>query len=96
MHKVGVIRYSNHPSSRVIGVAPVRGAQKREREMPNDRFPTRLLHLFDKRSGCPSLFPELPPSSPAPQTLPALFPGPLRGIRNGHPEMGLHKEALVL
>lgn len=55
-----------------------------------------LLHLFDKQSGYPGLFPELPPSSPASQTLPSLFPGPLTRIRNGHPEVGLHKEPLVL
>lgn len=55
-----------------------------------------LLHLFDKQSGYPGLFLELPPSSPASQTLPSLFPGPLTRIRNGHPEVGLHKEPLVL
>lgn len=94
--KRGILYYSHHPSSRVRGMDPGQGVQKREREMLNDYFPPRLLHLFDKQSGYPSLFPELPPSSPAPQTLPSLFPGPLTRIRNGHPDVGLHKEPLVL
>lgn len=47
-----------------IGVAPGQGAQKREKEMLNDRFPPRLLYLSDKQSGCLRLFPELPPPPP--------------------------------
>lgn len=96
MHKGRVIHFSDHPLSRVIGEAPGQGAQKRERETLNYRFPLRLFHSLDKQSGCPRLFPELSPSSPASQTLPSLFPGPLCGIRNGHPAAGLHKEPLVL
>lgn len=96
LYEVGILYHNNCPLSRVRGVAPGQGAQKRERETMNACSPPRLLHLLDKQSGYPSLFSELPPSSPAPQTLPSLFPGPLTRIRNGHPDVGLHKEPLVL
>lgn len=92
----GVLHSSDRPSTRVTGMAPGQGTEKRERETLNGCFPPRLLHLFDKQAGRPSLFPELPPSSPASQTLPSLFARSLTGIRNGPPETGLHKEPLVL
>lgn len=60
----GVIHFSDHPLVRVTGEAPGQGAQKRESETLNDRFPSRLLHSLNKQSGCPSLFPELPSPPP--------------------------------
>lgn len=40
LYKVGILYCSDHPSSRVRGVAPGQGAQKREREMLNAHPPS--------------------------------------------------------
>lgn len=55
-----------------------------------------LLHLFDKQSGYPGLFPELLLLPRISVTLPISVPWALTRIRNGHPEVGPHKEPLVL